>query len=752
MSSNDLFHANHDLQRVEGDDLQPPAYPYRSIPLATQEFTIWDYWRVLLKRKGAIIGTLAIVVTLVGIATVRMTPIYEAVGRISVNRESQDMLGFKDAPPQGEDWDYTVNLQTQVRILESEGLALQVAKKLGFDKKPVTGDSHANLTGPPQLDAAQESVLINAIKGGLLARTIPDTRLIEIRFASPDPRLAADVVNTMVNTYIEQNFKTKFESTMQAADWLSKQLADLQIRMETSQEKLVRYQREHNILGIDEKQNITTAKLDELNKELTQAEADRIQKQAVYQLSTSGNPEAMASVAQNPLLQKLREEESDLKNQIAQLMTQFGPSYPKVAELNNRLKQVDANIDAEVRKSGDRIQKEYQTALQRESMLRAALEAQKREANKLNENAIEYNVLKRDADSNRQLYEGLLQRLKEAGIAAGLNSGNIRVVDVARVPMRPARPNLPRNLELAFLLGLTGGVALAFALEALDNTIRTPEQAETTSALPSLGMVPMSSRLNMTSRYGRKQLPAKAGDDGDKVELIALSRPTSEIAESYRALRTSILLSQLGSPPKVILVTSALPQEGKTTTCINTAVVLAQQGRRVLLVDADLRRPSIHKNLRIRSRAGLTELLTGSETSQPLIIASPQLPNLFVLPAGRTPPHPAELVGSPLMKNLLQQWRDEFDHIIIDSPPALSVTDAVLLSVQADTVVLVIRSGQTTKAALRRARDLLLQVNAKLMGVVVNAVDLSSPDYYYYYYSGSKYGSYYTDQSSSSDK
>jgi capsular exopolysaccharide synthesis family protein len=750
MSSSDLIRANQDLQRFENEELTQPAISYRTPPVVPQEFTLWDYWRVLLKRKWTVVGTLIVVVTLVGVATLRMTPIYDAVGRISISSENTNLLSFKDPGSQPEDWDYASNLETQVRILSSDGLALQVAKKLGLDKKAEFGGGQQdNLTGPPQLDNAREAALISAVKGGLRVRTIPDTRMIEIRYSSPDPRFAADVVNTTSTAYIENNFKTKFESTMQAADWLSKQLADLQVRVETSQEKLVRYQKEHDILGLDEKQNITTSKLDELNRELTQAEADRIQKQAVYELTSRGNPESMSAVAQNPLVQKLREEESDLKTQIAQQMTQFGPSYPKVAELNNRLKQVQSNLDSEVRKSADRIHREYQTALQRENMLRAALESQKHEANKLNESAIEYNLLKRDAESNRQLYEGLLQKLKEAGIAAGLNSSNIRIVDVARVPLAPARPNLPRNLELAFLLGLTGGVALAFALEALDNTVRTPEQAESISGLPSLGMVPMSSRLNMKARYGRKQLPANASSASERVELVALSRPTSEIAESYRALRTSILLSQMGSPPKVILVTSALPQEGKTTTCINSAVVLAQQGRRVLLVDGDLRRPSIHKNLGIRPRAGLTDLLTGSETAQPLIIPSPQLPNLFVLPAGRTPPHPAELLGSPLMKNLLQQWREQFDHIIIDSPPALSVTDAVLLSVQADTVVLVIRSGQTTKTALRRARDLLMQVNAKMMGVVVNAVDLNSPDYYYYYYSGSKYGSYYTDQSSS---
>ncbi len=742
MRSGDLIRANQDLTRLEPAAEGPARPPYHYVSTFSQEQVIGDYWRILLKRKWTVLATLIIVLTVTAIVTLRMTPIYEAVGRISVNREGADLLGFKDpAAPNPDDWDINVTLETQVRILQSDGLALQVARKMGLDRKA----GSANLTGPPQLDTAGEAALIGAVKGPLHVRAIPDTRLIELRYSSPDARFAADVVNTLANTYIEQNFKTKYESTMQAADWLSRQLADLQIRVETSQEKLVKYQREHNILGIDDKQNITTSKLDELNRELTAAEADRIQKQSLYQLAASGNPEALSPVAQSPLLQKLREEESDLKNQVAQLLTQFGPSYPRVAELNNRLKQVGSNIQAEIRKSAERLQKDYDAALRRENMLRAALDAQKREANRLNENAIEYNLLKRDADSNRQLYEGLLQKLKEAGIAAGLNSSNIRIVDVARVPPRPARPDLPRNLELALLLGLTGGIALAFALEALDNTVRTPEQAEFIAALPSLGMIPLSARLNRKLGYGRRQL--SAGNNGDgKVELVALARPASEMAESYRALRTSLLLSQLGAPPKVILVTSALPQEGKTTTCINSAVVLAQQGRRVLLVDADLRRSSIHAALRIHAEPGLTDLLTGAETAHPLIIPAPQLPNLFVLPAGRTPPHPAELLSSPLMKELMRQWREQFDHIILDTPPALSVTDAVLLSVLVDSVLLVVRSGHTTRAALRRARELLNQVNARTMGMVINAVNLASPEYSDVYYGGAKYTRYYRDQ------
>jgi len=368
------------------------------------------------------------------------------------------------------------------------------------------------------------------------------------------------------------------------------------------------------------------------------------------------------------------------------------------------------------------------------------MDKQKQQANQLNESAIEYSLLKRDLETNRTLYEGLLEKLKEAGVTAGLRSNNFRTVDVARVPTTPAEPNVPRNLAFALALGLTTGVGLAFLLEAVDNTVRTPEQAQVISALPSLGMIPLGSKSS-TEVAGKQRLSVTSSKEA--VELITQSRPQSQMAESYRALRTSLLLTSLGAPPKVILITSALPQEGKTTTSLNCGIVLAQKGSRVLLIDADLRRPSIHKALGMGPRTGLSNVLTGGATVQQATVRSTVLPTLFVLPAGTPPPNPAELLASANMGDILTQLREQYDHIVIDTPPALSVTDAVIMSTRADAVVLVIRSGQTTKQALRRARDILARVNAKVAGVLLNAADLTSPDYYYYYEYRGKYGNRY---------
>jgi len=518
----------------------------------------------------------------------------------------------------------------------------------------------------------------------------------------------------------------------------------------------VRYQKEHEILGIDEKQNITMTKLDELNRQLTAAESERMDKEALYRQVESGDPDAIASSAtslagsgsgaqsSSQLLEALRSKQADIKLQVADLGTQFGPSYPKLTQLNNQLKEIDSQIQAEMKKVASTVRGQYTTSLQRESMLRDTFENQKQEANKLNESAITYTLLKRDVETNRQLYEGLLQKLKEAGVSAGLKSNNFRVVDSARPPGGPIEPNIPRNLLFATVLGLASGVGLAFLLEGLDNTVRTTEQAQMISGLASLGMIPLGSK---SAREGPNPKRLVIASSKEAVELVTKVRPQSQMAESYRALRTSLLLSNLGAPPKVIVVTSALPQEGKTTTSINCAVVLAQKkDSRVLLIDADMRRPSIHRTLGMQAGNGLSKVLTDSDTlSEEVIAPTSILPNLFVLPAGKNPPNPAELLASSNMRDLLVKLREQYDHIVIDTPPSLSVTDAVVLSPRADAVVLVIRSGQTTKQALRRSRDILMQVNAKVVGVLLNAVDLSSPDYYYYYEYQGKYARYYRD-------
>jgi succinoglycan biosynthesis transport protein ExoP len=754
-----------EMQPASGFDLGrpagPPNYPQ---PLPSHESAVGEYLRILIKRKWIVLSSLALIFSLVAIASLKMTPVYEASGTIEINKPDNS-LNFQNAPTFSLDYYDPTELETEIKILQSDLLAFQVIRELNLDRRPEFGGQpsfspSADLAPDPlEGDPARASGMLGTFKGSLRVALSPNSRIIQINYRSADPQTAANVVNTLMRTHVDNNRKARFDSTMEASNWLQTQLVDMQMKVESSQELLVKYQKEHDILGIDEKQNIITSKLDELNKALTAAESERMDKESFYRLIQSGDPDAIASSAgglesqsgaqtASQLLETLRAKEADLKIQAADLNTQFGPAYPKLAQLNNQLKEIDAQLQTEMKKIASKVHGQYITALGRENMLHDALEKQKQEANKLNESAIQYNLLKRDAEAYRTLYEGLLQKLKEAGVAAGLKSNNFRIVDAARPPTSPIEPNVPRNLLFSIMLGLATGIGLAFLLEGLDNTIRTTEQAQMISGLAPLGMIPLGSK---SARDGPNPKRLVIASSKEAVELVTQVRPQSQMAESYRALRTSLLLSNLGAPPRVIMVTSALPQEGKTTTSINVAVVLAQKGVRVLLIDADLRRPSIHKTLGLGPRSGLSNVLTGSTTLEQSITRTNILPNLYILPAGTPPPNPAELLASANMRDVLAQLREEYDHVVVDTPPSLSVTDAVVLSPRADAVILVIRSGQTTKQALRRSRDVLASVGAKVIGVLLNAVDLTSPDYYYYYEYQGKYARYYQEDEVSSD-
>jgi polysaccharide biosynthesis transport protein len=750
-----------DLEALEPIDLVPvkgsqSVYPY----FAQQQNPILHYWQILRKRKWVVLATFAIVFALSIIATLNATRLYQATSSVAIFPEIPNVLGLKGVEDSSPEYDYEVILETQAAILRSDALAMKVIEAMQLDRDP----RFAGATRPQaqdsirvssmQPDPARAAGLLGAFRGGLGVQIMRNTRLVQISYTHPDPRLATEIANALVKSFIEENFKTKYESVTQTSEWLSKELADLQLKVQTSEEKLVRYQKDHSILGVDEKQNIVTAKLNELNNVLTVAQTDRIQKESNYRLAVTGDPAALAKTSRegtSNMLERLREKEADLNSQYAQATTQFGSGYPKVIELNNQLKQVRVEIVAEETRVQHGVRDDYLAALQRENLLTTAFEQQKREANQLNESAIEYSVLKRDAESNRQLYQDLQQRLKEAGVSAGLRSSNIRVVDVARTPTYPIKPNVPRNLEIGLLLGLACGIGLAFVLESMDTSIRNMEELSAISTLPALGTIPLQLSSNGYVRKRLKTMSAET-EKSESPALVTYTRPKSEAAEAYRALRTSILLSSFGAPPKVILVTSALPQEGKTTISANSALVLAQRGSRVLLIDADLRRPGMDKLFGFRSRGGLSTLISGVDKIEDVVVPFTQVPNLWILPAGPIPPQPVELLGSTVMKEYITRWRGEFDHIIIDTPPCLSVTDAVVLSPEADRVILVTRAGKTTKPALRRACELLLHVNARVMGTVLNALDLRLGGGYYYYTYGDRDAHRYYDEASPQDE
>jgi capsular exopolysaccharide synthesis family protein len=721
-----------------------------SATLAPQASFLLEYWTILRKRRWIVVSVILVSVAFAGLVTARQKPMYSAVGRIAINHESAINLGTKDAQftLDGNDGsDYSVDMETQIKVLQSDATSYQVIKALHLDTSPDFGGSPGSHTeNSLRIDSAQQTALLGAFRGGLSIASVPATRILEIHYSSQNPKLAAQIVNQLIDSYIEQNLRARFESTAQTSAWLTTQLADLQMKVEISQEKLVEYQKEKGLVGLDDKSNVVTSKLEQLNAALTTVEGQRMQKEAAYHMALSGNPELLQQSTKERIdpLETYHTKEGELRTQLAAVTAQFGPNFPKVKELSAQIAELQKQSQDELKRALARSKAEYIEAEEHERVLQEAFEKQKQEANQLNQSEIEYSLLKQNAESYRTLYDGLLQRLKEAGVAAGLSSSNVQIVDHARVPTAPYAPNMTRSLMGGLLMGCFLGIMSVFMFESLDNTVRTPEEAELISSLSALGIVPS----HKTNRKFGAQWRTEDPQDHDLREVLSITRPRSEIAESYRSLRTSILLASRSRSSKILLVTSAMPKDGKTTTSINIAVVLAQAGSRVLLIDADLRRPSIHRTLKLPNASGLSNWLAGTDMDKPHILPS-GIANLDVLTTGPRPPYPAELFGLPVFGDTLEAFRAEYDHVVIDSPPVLSVTDAVLMSVLADSVLLVIRSRKTTKGALRRSLDVLHQANARVMGVVLNAFNVNGEEYAYYrYYYGYGHGTEYYSENS----
>jgi len=713
----------------------PPRFP--SFELSPREPHLYDYLLILRKHQWLILSFMLAVVTIVAIATFRMQPVYVATARVEIDRENANILPF-----QGSDsYDYMMDLEnyieTQSKILTSETLALQTIRNNALSARPEFsspgGPSEAIASG--SLANQKRPIELAEFLGSLFVKRVPSSRLMDVSFESTDPQLAARIVNAHIASYIEQNFRSKYEATAQASTWLTGQLDDLRVKVQRSEDALITYERQNQIWTLDDKQNITTQRLADINKQLTDAQSERMKKESLFQFAKSGNLDAVPQVQSNATFMDLLRKHADLSSQYTDALSQYGPNFPKVQRLQAQVKDIDDRIEKEKQKIVDVLESDFREAREHETMLTGALDEQKVAANQMAEKLVEYNILKREAEANKALYEGLMTKLKETAISASLRSSNIRVVDPAMIPSTPSRPAKTRNVALAFLVGLVGGIGLALMREYLDNTVKTPDDIETLARLPSLAVVPQFAGTNGNGkRPGLLQGFSSNGHER-RIELVAQHLPKSQMSEAFRALRTSILLSQADHPPQVILVTSALPREGKTTAAANLAVTLAQLGDSTVLVDADLRKPGIGRllNLGTGKYAGLSSYLAGVSTLDLVSIPHPAIPNLAAIPTGPLPPNPADLLSSHKLAEAIAELRTKYKFIVIDSPPIMAATDAVILSVQVDGVLLVVRSGETPKEAFTRTRDLLNSVKCHILGVVLNAVDSGAPDYYYSY-------------------
>ena len=728
------------LREQDVVDISPEEVPH-----------LLDYWRIIVKRRWALLSCLLIVFSVVAIGTLKQKSVYQGKVLVEVNPEEPNVLNFKEVL-RLDAMDVDSYRETQYKVLQSRTLAERVINDLQLFRNPefyrrqalfgliTTNPSKipsSSDDGPPDTSA---DAYRNSVKRFLDSASVSPVRrsnLVEVSFDSHNPNLAALIANRLAADYIDQNLQVKWDETLKASEWLSGRLVELKAKLEKSEDALQAYAQANSIVFIDDKKNAETSRLDQLQTELTKAQADRYEKESVYSLLQAGRIDDVPGILSNKLIQDLEFRLAESERDYAQLTAVVKPDYPKALQLKRQVDTLREALDRYKKALTQNIVDDYRAALAREKYLGDAVRSQVKVVNQIAERSITYNILKREVDTNKQLYEGLLQRLKEAQVSAGLKASNIRIVDPAEVPKGRVRPRITLNLTLGVIFGLGLGIALTLLQERLDNTVKTTDEVEQRLRLPALGVLPKFT-LDGADRGEAQSLATTTEGVGPAAPAI-LTSPAA--LEAFRSLRTSILLSA-PPVPKSILITSALPGEGKTTVTVNLGVTLASLGSKVVIVDCDMRRPSCHRSTGVENRPGFVQSLTGRIEILSCIMPVPNVENLSVIPCGPIPPNPAEILSSPMAAALLRQLRDQFDYVLVDSPPLLSVADSRILATLTDAVALVVRAYCTPYEAVRRARALMQATGARILGIALNHVDVWRDSYgggYYYRY-GYGYG------------
>ncbi|HWO42680.1 MAG TPA: polysaccharide biosynthesis tyrosine autokinase, partial [Candidatus Eisenbacteria bacterium] len=711
----------------------------------------------------------AVVVLCAGLYVLTRTPLYTAQATIMIEPKPPQVLKIQDALSQSiERAEY---YKTQYEILKSRPLAAAVIKqenlgaflrgKSAEEKsgliatvRGIWSDTKASLFGGAEKEAAAgpadvDPALIAAYLDILNVKPIRGTALVQVSFTTPDPTVSARLANLHADAYVRHGLDLRSKTNDEALAFLEKKLLDLKTRVETSEAALNAYRRDAGIISLNDKENIVVDRLADLNKRLTEAEAERIALEAQVRTIRSGNYDTIPAIANSLTIQNLKKEMSKLESEHAQLANEFKPGFPQLDKVRAQIDDIRGRYLQEVKSEIKTIEAAYRSAVTKEAELKAAMNEQKKAALDLKDSAVQYAILAREVETNKQLYDGVLQRIKEMGVAADVRASNVYVIEKAFRPNIPSYPNKKRTLLFALLLGLSGGVAAAFFLERLDSTFKSGEDLERYTMLPSLAAVPDFVLLNGKNQgygYGLKRLrPPKAngappsrgadgaGDEGR--ELVLARHPLSVVSEAYRTLRSALLLSRAGEPPRTVLLVSASRGEGKTTTVVNTAAAFAQMGGKVLIIDGDLRRPRCHKLLGIENDVGLTEVLAG-QIDVKRATRRTKVDGLFLIPAGTCPPNPSELLGSTKMLQTLQALREEYEYVFIDSSPILAVSDAILMATMVDGVLFVVDGQQTPRRIVKEARSRLSSPRIKMLGTLLNRVDTREGSYakYYGYY------------------
>ena len=788
-----------DRRMDEAPSYRPAGYGYGEEGPEIETHLL-DYWRAIRKRLWLVVGVAALISTLATIYVARKPDIYQGSSRVQVDTEVNPMYASKESNYN----DYSsVNdpayFNTQLQILTSPGLLRRVVRTLdlehnqtftnpqssqprstwktilqmfgvpGSEKKdPPKQPTELTLTkvvapvssSDDLAQAKRLSPYVGALQGGLKVDPVrenratydKETRLIDITYQHGDPDIAAKIANAVAEAFVRSNLEKKNATNTSTSEFLSKRVAELQVQIRADEEKLVSYAKNNQILSLDASQNTVVERLAGLNKQLLEAENDRKMAEAEYNAAKLPGAARALAEASSKDVNASEQMLADLRQKRAQLMVDATEEAPEVKEIDQQIAEMQKHlVETRTRNTSTlltNLETKYRQTLSREEALRTSFNQQKGETLSQNEAAINYRILQQEIATNKGLLDSLLQRSKENDVVLAGRPNNISVVDYAIVQDSPVGPQRMRSVMLAFVLSLGLGIVLALLLEYLDDTVHSTDDVERFLRLPALAVIPSTGTgvARKRLRPSALALQKRNGSNGASPELLLNSNGRSALAESYRQLRTSVLLSTAGRPPKTLLVTSSLPGEGKTTTAVNTAISLAQTSASVIIIDADMRRPRLRSIFDLPEREGLSSILSSEMNHDRMLqtIVKDEASGLYVLTSGPIPPNPAELLGSDQMRKLITVLSSAFTHIVIDSPPISSFTDGVLIASIVDGVLLVVHGGKSSRVVVRRSRQLLLDVGAKILGVVLNNVSARSHDPYYYYqryYDQSSYSS-----------
>ena len=701
-----------------------------------------EYWHMLRRRKGSLFLIASLGLLAGVLLTLVQTPVYEARTTLEIQNPNEDFLNMRDVNPTSNDGtaqQQELDLQTQISVLQSDSVLEQVIGDLGLSAKLIAEKRNSRLSAwrkalhlPESKPLAEEDVL-RLVRSNFEVSGVANTRLIEVLYDSPDPRLAAAVANALTAAFTRQNLESQWKTSQQTGEWLTRQMEDIRIKLEKSEEELQAYAVSAGLLFTgDEKDNIAETKLRQFQAELSKAQADRVVKQSQYELATTASADSLPAVLDDATLKDYQVKLTDLRRQLAELTSTLTPLHPSVQKVQAQVATLQAARDSERANVTHRIQNEFESAQRREKLLSASYDTQARLVTAQAGKATHYDILKREVDNNRKLYDSLLQHVNEAGVASALHASNVRVIDPARPPLRPHKPNLPINFLLGLLAGGFFGIVMIVLRERADRTIQAPGEAARYLDVPELGVIlSVGAALSQSSAYYRHARGAETKEmerENRKipVELVTWKRRPSAMADSFRSTLASILyIGENGDRPRVIALTSANPREGKTTVASNLALALAEIGRRVLLIDGDLRQPRLHDIFKVSNAWGLTDFLAGTKPPEgsEAMVAGTAYGGLYVLPAGTAASSISNLLHSPRALELLKRMRQEFDMVIIDTPPMLQMPDARLLGRLADGVIMVVRSAKTTKETAAAAGQRLEEDGTRVLGTVLNEWD-----------------------------